>query len=77
MGDVYLYMTDRHDKYVARTIEATVYGSHTGIMVDLDAEGHVIGVEVLNVDTVTIGGAPVPTERVHLADGVYEERARP
>ena len=75
MSDIYVYhQVKREDLYVARTMEATVLGQHTGIMVDLDAEGQIIGVEHLDVDTVEVDGKPVVkwTGEVHeLSPGAF------
>ena len=54
--DVYLRYSDAA---VVRTKEVTVDGAHTDVHLDLDAEGNVIGVEVLDVDTVEIDGQRV------------------
>ena len=75
MSDVYIYREPKREgRYVARTIEATVLGQHTGIMVDLDAEGNIIGSEHLDVDTVEVDGKPVVkwTGEVHeLSPGAF------
>ena len=44
---------------VARTVEATAAGAHTGVMVDLDALGQIVGVELLDVAVVEVNGRRV------------------
>jgi uncharacterized protein YuzE len=62
-----------HDVYarysnaaVVRTRVLMVDGAHTEIMVDLDAEGGVVGVELIDVEAVVMDG--------RLATPVYEIR---
>lgn len=57
MSDVYVRYLPR-DTHVARTVEAMVNGAHCGIMVDLDAQGEIIGVELLDAEAVQIDGQP-------------------
>ena len=61
MSDVYLWRMAPPGVRVDRTVEFTPAGTHTDVMIDLDVEGNVIGIEVLDVDTVQVDGREVGT----------------
>lgn len=58
MSDVYVYYAPE-DTRVMRTVEITVEGIRTPALVDIGHEGQIVGVELLNAESVHVNGQKI------------------
>jgi hypothetical protein len=57
MSERRVYVRYSHNR-IAREYEVTVAGAKTPIVVDMDAAGEIVGVELLDAVDVTVDGGP-------------------